>query len=346
MTSLRCFPLLLTGLLAVVPAGRAAEHQHPAGDAHTLGQVAFSTSCTAEVREDFNRAVARLHSFWYQASEKAFAAVARKDPSCALAYWGIAMSRFHQLWGKPRPENVRVGQAALEKAKLVGAKSERERGYISALGQLYKDANKVDHLDRMVAYERAMEKLSRRYSDDSEAAIFYALALLGTAYASPPDRTYARQHKAGAILEKIFATQPHHPGVAHYIIHSYDYPPLAGRALRAARRYAKIAPQAPHALHMPSHIFTRLGLWQESIASNRAAAAAASFLRKKLRPLGSLSSCQATSLSLTTCLHSAPMVVCLRSRPGIVIPPDPARFGAYSRKPRQAPGRRRFPHGA
>ena len=275
MKSLHCFHLLLTGLLAVVPAARAQEHQHPAGDVQELGQAVFSTSCTAEVREDFNRAVAMLHSFWYQTSEKAFAAVAQKDPSCAMAYWGIAMSRFHQLWGKPSPENVRVGQAALEKAKTVGAKSERERGYINALGQLYKDANKVDHLNRMVAYERAMEELSQRYSDDSEAAIFYALSLLGTAYSSPPDKTYARQNKAGTILKKIFATQPNHPGVAHYIIHSYDYPPLAGRALEAARRYAKIAPDAPHALHMPSHIFTRLGLWQESIASNRAAAAAA-----------------------------------------------------------------------
>ena len=216
-----------------------------------------------------------LHSFWYQRAEKAFAAVARKDPSCAMAYWGIAMSRFHPLWEKPSPEDVRVGQTALEKAKTVGAESEREHGYINALEQFYKDADKLDHLAQMVAYENAMEEQYRRYADDSEAAIFYALALLGTAYSSPQDTTYARQKKAGALLEKIFATQPNHHGVAHYIIHSYDYPPLAGRALEAARRYAKIAPKAPHALHMPSHIFTRLGLWQESIASNRAAAAAA-----------------------------------------------------------------------
>ncbi|MCH8948428.1 MAG: hypothetical protein IH789_12525 [Acidobacteria bacterium] len=275
MKTLHCFRVLLLGLLAVVLTARAQEHQHPAGDVQKLGQVVFSTSCTAEVQEDFNRAVAMLHSFWYQTSEKAFAAVAQKDPSCAMAYWGIAMSRFHQLWEKPSPEDVRVGQTALEKAKTVGAESEREHGYINALEQFYKDADKLDHLAQMVAYEKAMEEQYRRYADDSEAAIFYALALLGTAYSSPPDKTYARQKKAGAILEKIFATQPNHPGVAHYIIHSYDYPPLAGRALEAARRYAKIAPEAPHALHMPSHIFTRLGLWQESIASNRAAAAAA-----------------------------------------------------------------------
>lgn len=275
MKSLHCFHLLLTGLLAVVPEARAQEHQHPAGDVQKLGQAVFSTSCAAEVREDFNRAVAMLHSFWYQTSEKAFVAVTQKDPSCAMAYWGIAMSRFHPLWEKPSPEDVRVGQAALEKAKTAGAKSEREHGYINALEQFYKDANKMGHLNRMVAYEKAMEEIYQRYADDSEAAIFYALALLGTAYSSPPDKSYARQKNAGAILEKIFATQPNHPGVVHYTIHSYDYPRLAGRALEAARWYAKIAPDAPHALHMPSHIFTRIGLWQESIASNRAAAAAA-----------------------------------------------------------------------
>ncbi len=275
MKHLQCFCLLLTGLLAVVPGAGAQDHQHPPGDVQELGQAVFSTSCTAEVKEDFNRAVAMLHSFWYQTSEKAFAAVAQKDPSCAMAYWGIAMSRFHQLWNKPSLEDVRVALATLEKARTAGENSARERGYINALEQFYKDANKVDHLSRMMAYEEAMEELHRRYVDDSEAAIFYALAMLGSAYSSPPDKTHARQKKAGAILEKIFAAQPNHPGVAHYIIHSYDYPRLAGRALEAARGYSKIAPDAPHALHMPSHIFTRLGLWQESIVSNRAAATAA-----------------------------------------------------------------------
>ncbi len=275
MKSLHCFHLLLAGLLASVPTAWAQEHEHRAGDVQKLGQVVFSTSCAAEVQEDFNRAVAMLHSFWYQTSEKAFAGIAQRDPSCAMAYWGIAMSRFHQLWEKASPEDVRVGQGALEEAKTAGANAERERRYINALEQFYKDAKEVDHLTRMVAYEKAMKGLYRRYADDSEAAIFYALALLGTAYSSPPDKTYARQKDAGAILEEILATQPNHPGVPHYIIHSYDYPRLAGQALQAARRYATIAPDAPHALHMPSHIFTRLGLWQESIASNRAAAAAA-----------------------------------------------------------------------
>jgi hypothetical protein len=178
---------------------------------------------------------------------------------------GHGLSRFHQLWEKPSPEDVRVGQTALEKANTVGAKSERERGYITALEQFYKDAN-MDHLSRMAAYEKAIEKLYRRYVDDAEATIFYALAVLGTAYSSPPDKSYARQ-KAGTILEEIFATQPNHPGVAHYIIHSFDYPGVAERALETARRYAKVAPNAPHALHIPSHIFTRLGLWRESIIS-------------------------------------------------------------------------------
>ncbi len=275
MKNLHCFHLLLIGLLVVVPTARGQQHQHRAGDVEQLGQTDFLTSCSAEVQDDVNRAVAMLHSFWYQASEEAFVAITEQDPECAVAYWGVAMSRFHQLWEKPSPENVSVGQAALQKAVAIGAKTAREHDYVDALQQLYSDADEVDHVTRMVAYEKAMEELHRTYPDDAEAAIFSALSLLGTAYSSPPDKSFARQKKAGAILEKIFATQPNHPGVAHYIIHSYDYPPLAGRALGAARGYAKIAPDAPHALHMPSHIFTRLGLWQESITSNRAAAAAA-----------------------------------------------------------------------
>ena len=275
MKSLHCFHLLLMGLLAVVPTARAQEHQHPAGDVEQLGQVDFPTSCSAEVQDDVNRAVAMLHSFWYQESEKAFVAIAEKEPRCAIASWGLAMSRFHQLWNKPSPEDVSVGQAALQKAEATGVTTARERDYVHALQQFYGDADQVDHVTRMVAYENAMEQLHRTYLEDAEAAMFYALSLLGTAYSSAPDKSFARQKKAGVILEDILATQPNHPGVAHYIIHSYDYPPLAGRALEAARRYATIAPDAPHALHMPSHIFTRLGLWQESITSNRAAAATA-----------------------------------------------------------------------
>jgi len=269
----------LVVFLGILPApgARAQTHQHheESGDAQKLGRVVFPTSCAAEVQDDFNRAVAMLHSFWYQAAEKAFAAVAEKDSSCAMAYWGIAMSRFHPIWEKPGAEDLRAGQAALDKAKAHPAKTARERGYVEALAQFYRDADKVDHLKRLLAFEQAMEQLHRSQPDDPEAAAFYALALLGSAYNSPPDKSYERQKKAGAILEPIFAAQPDHPGVAHYIIHSYDYPPLAERALEAARAYARIAPDAPHALHMPSHIFTRRGYWDESISSNLAAAAAA-----------------------------------------------------------------------
>ncbi len=275
MKNLPCFLLLLLGLPALCPTARAQEHQHRAGDVEQLGRVHFPTSCSAALQDDFNRAVAMLHSFWYQAAEEAFVAITEKDSGCAMAHWGLAMSGFHQLWEKPSPENISVGQAALQRAEAIGAMTARERAYVEALQRFYGDAEEVDHLTRMGAYETAMAALHRTYPDDAEAAIFYALSLLGTAYSSPPDKGFARQKEAGAILEEIFATQSNHPGVAHYIIHSYDYPPLADRALEAARRYAKIAPDAPHALHMPSHIFTRRGLWQESIASNRAAAAAA-----------------------------------------------------------------------
>ena len=183
-------------ILMLVPSvsAQSRQHKHTAEseDPEQLGEVHFPVSCHAAAQQEFNRAVAMLHSFWYQRAEKAFVVVAQKDPSCAMAYWGIAMSRFRQLWGRPSPEDVRVGQTALEKGKTAGAKSEREHGYINALKQFYKDADKLDHLTRMVAYENAMEEQYRRYADDSEAAIFYALALLGTAYSSPQDTTYAR----------------------------------------------------------------------------------------------------------------------------------------------------------
>lgn len=273
MLSFACLTLVLVpGALA-----RSGQHEHQveSGDPEQLGEVHFPVSCNAAAQQEFNRAVAMLHSFWYYEAEKAFSGVAQKDPDCAMAYWGIAMSRFRQLWTKPDAEDLRVAQEALQKAKTAGTPSKRERNYINALEQFYQGADQVDYLTRKKEYENAMEELAQRYAEDAEATIFYALALLGTAYFSPKDATYARQRKAGALLERIFAKQPNHPGVAHYIIHSYDYPPLADRALEAARRYAKIAPEAPHALHMPTHIFTRLGLWDESIASNRAAAAAA-----------------------------------------------------------------------
>ncbi|HET9480473.1 MAG TPA: hypothetical protein VFP98_01830 [Candidatus Polarisedimenticolia bacterium] len=275
MKAIAAFLLLLAGSLAELRSALAQEHQHAAGDAQELGQVEFTTSCRADVQPDFDRAVAMLHSFWYPEAEKAFADIAGRDPGCAMAYWGVAMSRLHPLWQPPGPEDLAAGQAALAKARAAGSGTPRERDYIDALGKFYDDAGGSDHLVRMRAYEAAMAGLVRRHSEDPEAAIFHALALLGVAAASPPDGALARQKEAGTILQARFAGQPDHPGIAHYIIHSYDYPELAEGALEAARRYAEIAPSAPHALHMPSHIFTRLGLWQESIESNRAAAAAA-----------------------------------------------------------------------
>jgi tetratricopeptide (TPR) repeat protein len=252
------------------------EHEHPAGDPGKLGKVSFPVSCDPSVQLEFNGAVAMLHSFWYEKANETFAHVAQKDPTCAMAYWGIAMTYYHQIWSPPGPADLKAGMAAVEKAKSIGGKTQRERDYISAIDSFYHDSDKLDHHTRVLRYEKAMDDLQARYSDDPEARIFYALALLGTSLnTSPADKTYAREKKAGEILEKIFVEQPEHPGVAHYLIHAYDYPPLAERALDAARRYAKIAPDSPHALHMPSHIFTRLGLWQESIDSNLASAASA-----------------------------------------------------------------------
>jgi hypothetical protein len=249
------------------------EHQHPAGNLEQLGTVHFPVSCSAEAQAQFQRAVAIQHSFWFEEAGKEFAAVTVTDPGCAMGYWGVAMSLYHPLWDPPDATALQQGWAAVAKAKAVGAKTEREQNYIAAIEVFYQDAETRDHRTRALAYEKAMEQVHIRYPEDHEAAVFYALALVATAL--PTDKTYANQQKAGAILEKVFAAQPNHPGVAHYIIHSYDYPPLADRALTAARSYAKIAPAVPHALHMPSHIFIRLGLWQESIVSNRASAAAA-----------------------------------------------------------------------
>ncbi len=268
------FPyLVIAGVWLTLAAPIVAQHQHPAGEPQKLGKVNFPVSCDAAVQPQFNSAVAMLHSFWYEKASETFAAVAEKDPACGMAYWGIAMAHYHQIWEAPGPADLKAGVVALEKAKSAGAKTQRERGYIAAVETFYKDSDKLDHRTRALAYEKAMEQLQARYPEDSEAAAFHALALLATA--PPTDKTYANQKKAGAILEKIFAEQPEHPGVPHYIIHAYDYPPLAQRALDAARRLAKIAPDSPHALHMPSHIFTRLGLWQESIESNLTSAASA-----------------------------------------------------------------------
>jgi hypothetical protein len=265
--------LLLVGVCSAIVLPVAAQHEHPAGDPGRLGKVNFPVSCEPSVQPQFSSAVAMLHSFWYEKARETFAAVAEKDPKCGMAYWGIAMTYYHQIWEAPGLADLKSGAEALERAKSAGAKTQREQDYIAAIEAFYKDGDKLDHRTRARAYETAMDHLQARYPEDHEAAIFYALSLLATT--PPEDKTYVNQKKAGAILEPLFAEQPAHPGIAHYIIHAYDYPPLAARALDAARRYAKIAPDSPHALHMPSHIFTRLGLWQESIDSNLVSAASA-----------------------------------------------------------------------
>lgn len=250
-------------------------HEHKEGDPTKLGKVHFPISCSAASQKKFDAGLAMLHSFWYGKSDKAFADLAAADPGCAMAHWGVAMSRFHQIWGAPPPDDLKVGVAALAAARAAGSKTQRERDYVEALGAYYDNSDTVDHLTRFLLFEKAMAALAAKYPKDREASIFYALTLDGVAIALPPDKSYPRQKKAGEILEPIFQEMPQHPGIAHYIIHSYDYPALAARAVDAARRYSKIAPDSPHALHMPSHIFTRLGLWEDSISSNLASAEAA-----------------------------------------------------------------------
>jgi len=262
-------------------------HEHKEGDPTKLGKVHFPISCSAASQKKFDVGLAMLHSFWYAKSDRAFAELAAADPGCAMADWGVAMSRFHQIWEAPPPDDLKAGVAAMAAARAAGAKTERERDYIEALGVYYDKSDTLDHVTRFVAFEKAMADLAAKYPKDREASIFYALTLNGVALALPPDKTYARQKKAGAILEPIFREMPEHPGVAHYIIHSYDFPTLADHGLDAARRYSRIAQDSPHALHMPSHIFTRLGLWEDSIQSNLASAAAARKDLQRTMPGGS-----------------------------------------------------------
>jgi predicted Zn-dependent protease len=241
-------------------------------DGSTVGEVNFPVSCSLPAQQKFNHAVAILHSFWYEEAESAFADVIKSDPSCAMGYWGIAMSNWHPLWYPPTAAELSAGSKAVAAAETLQGRTDRERDYIGAISAFYRDSETLDHGARAVAYERAMETVHQRYPDDREAAIFYALALNATA--SPTDKTFSNQKKAAQILNEIFTEQPNHPGVAHYLIHSYDSAPLAALGLPAAICYSKIAPAVPHALHMPSHIFTRLGKWQESVDANRESLAA------------------------------------------------------------------------
>jgi hypothetical protein len=257
-------------LLFVVGRASSQEHTHSHDATEKLGTVHLQTSCSPAVAPQFDRAVALLHSFEFGESIRGFNQVLATDSTCAMAQWGIALSR----WSNPMaagirgPAQLQPGAAASIEATRLGAKAtERERGYINAVSQLYADYQHVDQRTRVVAYEHAMADLVEKQPADTEAKIFYAIAL--TAAAPPTDKTYANQLKAGQILEPLWAAQPNHPGLAHYIIHTYDYPPLADRAKAAAERYSQIAPSAAHALHMPSHTFTRVGLWQESVESNR-----------------------------------------------------------------------------
>ena len=260
-------------LLCFVPFSSGQEmHNHAAPE--KLGKVSFPTSCSAALQEQFDRGVALLHSFAYTAAADAFQGVAREDPQCAMAHWGIAMSYFHELWEPPvAAATISIAQEEIDRARKSEAGSKRERQFIDALALIYQDAATSPYRTRASMYEKAMSDLASENPQDIEAQVFYALALL--ANVSADDKTHTRQKEAADILEPLFHSNPQHPGIPHYLIHAYDNAELAPRGLAAARTYSQIAPSAPHALHMPSHIFTRLGLWDDSIKSNLAAKEAA-----------------------------------------------------------------------
>ena len=271
--------LLLSGFLSFAAFAdddkdKGKDHHHHEDLTETqLGTVHFPVSCTASAQKPFARGVALLHSFWYEEAEKEFVQISNQDRHCAMAHWGVAMSIWHQLWNQPDAKVIARGLSEANVAKQDAKKvTPREDAYIAAIAAFYSDSDKVDHDARAKAYSDAMKKVYESYPDDHEAATFYALSLL----ASEPhhDETFANRKAAAAILEKLFAIEPDHPGVAHYLIHSYDKPQLAQLGIPAARRYAQVAPAAPHALHMPSHIFARVGLWQDDITSNLASVAA------------------------------------------------------------------------
>lgn len=248
-------------------------------DGERFGTVSFTASVPYNLRDDFNVAIALLHSFEYDEAEKMFAKVIDQCPDCAMAYWGVAMSNFHPLWMPPSQEELVKGLKAINIGRSIQDKSKRESDYIEAIAKFYEHSDQLDHVSRVLSFEKAMEQLYQNYPDDKEAAVFYTLAL--NAAADPRDKSYAKQRKAFSILNKLFQEEPLHPGVAHYIIHNYDYPGLAELALPAARKYASIAPASAHAQHMPSHIFTRLGLWDECVQSNLISVSAAQCYAEK-----------------------------------------------------------------
>jgi tetratricopeptide (TPR) repeat protein len=266
---------LLTRFAAAISlllAASLASGQSAGEPPEQLGKVSFQTSCRPEVQGTFERAVALLHSFWFSEGEKTFREVLERDPGCAIATWGIAAVLIGNTFALgPTPEGAQRAREAIERGRTIGAKTERERLYIEAVAEYYERFADRPQGARMKSLADAFGAVAKRLPDDDEAQIFYAVYL--TATQSPTDKTFAATLKAAAILEPQFARHPDHPGVAHYLIHSYDYPPIADKGLNAAKRYADIAPSAPHALHMPSHIFTRVGAWKESVATNTRSAA-------------------------------------------------------------------------
>jgi len=256
--------MLAASLIAILAGGAFAQQDEK------LGKVSFPTSCDPNVQAEFERGVAMLHSYWFSYAGRTFEGVLQKDPGCAMAYWGIAVDLLsNTLVGPPPRADAQAAWEGLDKARAIGAKTQRERDWIEALSAYFRDHDKVPVDVRLRAYNSAMEQMTQRYPDDYEARVFYALTL--QASASKADMTHANQLKSAAILEKLYEENPQHPGVSHFLIHAYDYPPLAEKGLAAARRYAGIAPAVPHARHMPSHIYSMVGLWEESIASNASA---------------------------------------------------------------------------
>ena len=254
--------------LILVAAARAQEHEHGGASGEQLGHVAFATSCRPDAQARFERAMALLHSFWWEEGARAFRAVAAADSTCAMAYWGLALNSWgNPFVGGPVGEDLRHGAAATVVALALSAPTARERGFLAAAGALYRDYETTSNPRRLQAYSDTLARVYRDFPADPEVAIYYALSLVATA--SPTDTTFTRQRQAAAILNPLFRRFPTHPGLAHYIIHANDSPQLASLGLEAARRYAQIAPSAPHAQHMPSHIFVRLGLWDETIAANQ-----------------------------------------------------------------------------
>jgi hypothetical protein len=261
------------------PHAAHADHSH---GGEQLGTVNFPTSCSAAAKPHFDLGLAFLHSFGYAEARRGFEAAAAADPGCAMAQWGVAMTWYHPIWAGPTPAELAAGRTAAERAAALAPPTAREKAYVAAIGEYYRDEPGRDARGRALAFRAAMESVAKQFPDDHEAAIFHALTLLGTAPAS--DTTYAQQKQAAEILSRLLPLLPDHPGIAHYVIHSFDYPELAALALDAARAYAKIAPDSAHALHMPSHIFTRLGLWQDSIASNLDSARSARELAARRTP--------------------------------------------------------------